>query len=406
MKVLQINAVSGSGSTGSICADIADTLKSDGNEVKIVYGNGKSAYPDSVRAGSDLSVKVNAAYARISGLGGYFAPIETKKIIDIIKSFSPDIVHLHNLHANYVNVHKLLRYLGENNIVTVITLHDCWFFTGKCTHYISESCKKWQSGCGKCPQLKNDIPSLFFDRTAKMWKDKKSDFKKIRNLAVIGVSDWITGEAEKSFLKNAKIVKRIYNWVDLDVFNSRKKIDGENSSLGGSSGEPNKFTIFCASAGWEKGTERFNDLLKLAEIIDSSMQIVAAGRFDEAVTLPPNVIKAGYIKDPAELAEYYRNADVYVHLSRADTFGKVIAEAVACGTPAIVYNATACPEIVSGGCGYAVKCGDINAIVKKCEEIMHMGKKCFSEACRASAERFNKDLLIKETIDVYKELLK
>lgn len=119
------------------------------------------------------------------------------------------------------------------------------------------------------------------------------------------------------------------------------------------------------------------------------MQIVAAGRFDEAVTLPPNVIKVGYIKDPAELAEYYRNADVYVHLSRADTFGKVIAEAIACGTPAIVYNATACPEIVSGDCGYAVKCGDINAIVKNVKRLCIWAK---NASARPAAHR-RKDLI-------------
>lgn len=401
MRVLQINAVSGSGSTGRICADIADKLKSDGHEVKIVYGNGGSTYHESVRIGSDISVKINAAYARISGLNAHAAFKGTKQIINIIESFSPDIVHLHNLHGNYVNVPRLLDYLGKNDMATVITLHDCWPFTGKCTHYTSIGCRKWENGCGKCLKLKDDIPSLFFDRTHRMWKEKKVGFEGVPKFAVIGVSDWITNEAKRSFLGNAKIIKRIYNWIDFDIFNA----ESHNGELPKFIND-DKFTIFCASAGWENGSDRLNDLLKLAEKIDSSMQIVVAGKIDESVILPENITAVGYISEPQELAEYYREADVYVHLSREDTFGKVIAEALACGTPAIVYNSTACPEIVSDGCGYVVECGDTSAVAKQCAEIQKHGKEAYSKHCSSVASaRFDKTTLINETVDTYKELL-
>ena len=398
MRVVEINAVCGSGSTGRICTDIADALKESGDQVKIIYGNQNSTYPESVRVGSQISLKANALFARISGLNGYFALRETKKIIKIIKDFSPDIVHLHNLHANYVNVPKLLNFLSENNIATVVTLHDCWFFTGKCTHYISSGCKKWENGCRGCPRLKQDIPSLFFDRTEKMWLDKKNGFEKLKNLGVIGVSDWITNEAKKSFLKNAKIIKRIYNWIDLEIFNTKPQNNVNKNE---------KFTVFVASAGWENGSERFNDLLKLAKKIPDNMQIVAAGNFEDSATLPSNIAKVGYISDSKIMANYYRNSDVYVHLSRADTFGKVIAEALACGTPAVVYNSTACPEIVGDGCGYVVNCGDINSILKYCLKIQKNGKEFYSEKCRLFAKsRFDKKVLTEETLDLYKELLK
>ena len=397
MRVVEINAVCGSGSTGRICTDIADALKESGNQVKIIYGNGNSTYPESVRVGSQISLKANALFARISGLNGYFALRETKKIIKTIKDFSPDIVHLHNLHANYVNVPKLLNFLGENSIATVVTLHDCWFFTGKCTHYISSGCGKWENGCRECPRLKQDIPSLFFDRTEKMWLDKKNGFEKLKNLGVIGVSDWITNEAKKSFLKNAKIVKRIYNWIDLEIFNTKPQNNVNKNE---------KFTVFVASAGWENGSERFNDLLKLAKKIPDNMQIVAAGNFENSATLPSNIVKVGYISDSKIMANYYRNADVYVHLSRADTFGKVIAESLACGTPAVVYNSTACPEIVGDGCGYVLETGNIGEIINKCLEIQKNGKEFYSEKCRSFAKsRFDKGALIEQILNLYKELI-
>ena len=144
MKVLLINAVCDSGSTGKICTDIADELIKYSHKVRIIYGNGRSAYPKAFRVGSDLSVKVNALYARVSGYTAHGAFFETKQIIKEIESFKPDVVHLHNLHANFVNLKKLLDYLAEYNIATAITLHDCWFFTGKCTHYHSIGCTKWR----------------------------------------------------------------------------------------------------------------------------------------------------------------------------------------------------------------------------------------------------------------------
>jgi hypothetical protein len=50
----------------------------------------------------------------------------------------------------------------------------------------------------------------------------------------------------------------------------------------------------------------------------------------------PHVHFAG-IKTPAELARYYRAADVFVFPSLTDTFGLVLLEALACGTPVAAF---------------------------------------------------------------------
>ena len=50
----------------------------------------------------------------------------------------------------------------------------------------------------------------------------------------------------------------------------------------------------------------------------------------------PHVQFAG-IKTPAELARYYRAADVFVFPSLTDTFGLVMLEALACGTPVAAF---------------------------------------------------------------------
>ena len=77
-----------------------------------------------------------------------------------------------------------------------------------------------------------------------------------------------------------------------------------------------------------------------------------------------------------------------MQLSKQETFGKVVAEALACGTPAIVYNSTASPELIQEGCGYSIDIEDEGKmIVEKIEAVKKLGKSYFSLNCRQKAIR-------------------
>jgi glycosyltransferase involved in cell wall biosynthesis len=60
----------------------------------------------------------------------------------------------------------------------------------------------------------------------------------------------------------------------------------------------------------------------------------------------PDVVFAG-MKHGAELASYYQRADVFVFPSRTDTFGLVLAEAMACGTPVAAYPVRGPMDVVT-----------------------------------------------------------
>jgi len=62
----------------------------------------------------------------------------------------------------------------------------------------------------------------------------------------------------------------------------------------------------------------------------------------------PSVHFAGYVPD-AELPDYYAAADVFVFHSTYETFGVVLAEAMAAGKPIVSVNSTAIPEVISDG---------------------------------------------------------
>ena len=55
------------------------------------------------------------------------------------------------------------------------------------------------------------------------------------------------------------------------------------------------------------------------------------------------------VKQGQELAEYYANADVFVFTSQADTFGIVIIESLACGTPVAAYPVAGPKDILIQG---------------------------------------------------------
>ena len=54
-------------------------------------------------------------------------------------------------------------------------------------------------------------------------------------------------------------------------------------------------------------------------------------------------------KTGKELADYYRQADIFVFPSRADTFGVVMIESIACGTPVAAYPVTGPVDIIQEG---------------------------------------------------------
>lgn len=401
MKVVQINAVCDTGSTGRICRELNEAVIRHGYKGIVLYGNGSSNYQFAYGVSGKYGVKCHGLLSRILGKNAAYSPFSTKKIVNILKIYKPDIVHLHNLHGNYVNLKPLLEYLSEEDIPTVLTLHDCWFFTGKCTHYTTIGCTRWQTGCHHCPQLKENIPSWFFDRTGEMWQEKKRLFAAIPRLAVIGVSDWITNEAKQSFLNDAVILKRIHNWIDLSVFYPRGK------EFAGAFGiSEDKYSILCIGSGWSKKNDKTKYLLQLAQMLPKNYEIILAGTVPFADHLPENIKTVGYISSAEELAKLYSACDVYVHLSREDTFGKVIAEAIACGTPAVVFDSTACPEIVGDGCGQVVPAGDLGAMLHAAISIAEQDKTAWERICVTyAAEQFSKDKLIEETMQLYQQVI-
>ncbi|MFW6015401.1 MAG: glycosyltransferase [bacterium] len=401
MKVVQINETCGTGSIGRTTAEMAIELERRGNECVVAYASGDPNYNNVVKIGTDFDHKVHAILSRVFGTQGYFSLRATRKFINKLEDIGPDVVHLRNLHSNYINLQLLFNYLAEKNIATVITLHDCWVFTGKCTYYVPANCKKWQKSCGNCPLKYKDTvnPTFFFDRSNKCLSDKKKWLDQIPRLAVVGVSKWVTNEASKSILADRKPVV-IYNWIDMDIFKPKESCLRKRHDLS------SKFVILMVSSNISK-KKGYNVMIELSRSLSDVYQIVVVGKNRNNLEIPDNVIHIPHTNDANQLAEYYSMADVCVNTTKYETFGKVTAEALCCGTPVIVYNNTASPELVGENCGYVVENNDIEGIIFALEKIKSDGKKHYSQNCITFARKnFNKDKAIDSYLDIYNELIK
>lgn len=404
MKVLQINTVCSQGSTGRNACEIAQTLESKGVETVIAYGQYVSDAPQAYKFGFRVENIIHSALSRLTGRQGMFSYFGTKALIKKIREFSPDIIHMGNLHGNYVNIRLLFKYIAKKNIPVVMTAHDCWLYTGNCAHYISEGCTRWETGCGNCPQVRAYPPSLFIDSGKKMYNIKKKLYDAVPNMTVVAVSDWILSEINRSMLRDKKTL-RIYNWIDMDVFCPR-----EGRAVCEKYGIPGDKKIILGVAGRFSPAKGIYDFLALAAKTDDSVRIVLVGKDDAATAetvWPENIIRIPYTENTGELAALYSAADCFLNLSSAESFGKTTAEALCCGTPVIVYNTTACPELVGDGCGKVAELHDIDGLYRAVNEILKNGKSDYSEKCIAFAkENFSKEKNIDEYYKIYCETLK
>lgn len=397
MRIMQINAVCANLSTGRTTKEFALSLQARGHETSVVYSEGVLDYSEGYHMKNRVDKKIHALCSRVTGLVGYFSKRETRKLLRYISEWRPDIVRLGNLHGNFIHIPLLLKFLSEKEIAVEVTLHDCFWFTGKCCHYTITGCYRWKGQCGKCPRVHRDNKSWFFDRTKKMLWEKKTYFNSMKKLAVIGVSKWVTEQAKQSLLSEASYVGHIYNWIDVGLF----KYTPSDVRL--TLGLKDKFIVLGVSSAWSfaKG---LGDFIALAKELEEVV-FVMLGKMNES-DLPSNIISLPPTDSIGKLVEIYSMADVFFNPSIEETFGKVTAEALACGTPAIVYDTTGSPELIGENCGFVVELNDLEAVKNSIRNIMHKGKASYSQYCREFAvNNFEKEKNIEKRLNIYKKIL-
>lgn len=394
MKVLQINATYGSGSTGKICYSVAKLMDKENIENLTLYSQGELKAENAVKIKNKNYYKIQALKSRIFGNYGFNSSSATKEIIRQIKEFSPDIVHLHNIHGHNVNLKTLFTFFKKNPQIKLFwTFHDCWAFTAYCPHYTMAKCYKWQSECSHC-KLRKEY-SWFFDKSKKLFNRKKELFTGL-NLTIVTPSEWLAGEVKKSFMKDYP-VKVINNGIDLSVFKPTESNFREKHGIGN-----DKFLLSGVAFGWgeRKGLDVF---IELSRRLDKNKYaiVLVGGNAETDKLLPKDIISIHRTQNQTELAEIYTACDLFVNPTREENYPTVNMESIACGTPVITFKTGGSPEIINEKTGAVVDCDDINGLIKEIERI-RKERPFTKEDCVLRAEEFDADKKFKEYIELYK----
>lgn len=397
IKLLQINSCN-FGSTGNIMINISKTAEEYGYISYVAYANSrtnkKKPFDNSILIGSILERNIHLQLAYHTGRNGCFSNYGTKKFLKKVDEIKPDIIHLHNLHNCYINLEELFKYIKERDISVVWTLHDCWAFTGQCSHFTTIKCQKWKSSCCKCPQYKM-YPESKIDKTRIMYELKRKWFTGVENLTIITPSKWLANRVKESFLKGYP-VKVINNGIDLSIFkpsnsNFRKKFKLENKKI-----------LLGVANPWtkRKGLDIFG---RLARELDENYKIVLVGLSQVQIKkLPQNILGLEKINNAKELAKIYSTADYFINPSEEETMGLVTVEAIACGTPAIVSNFTAVPEMINSKCGVIVNNENDDGFF---DVIKGLKSNFIQEDCLQWARNFEMKAKFSEYMNVYKMIM-
>jgi glycosyltransferase involved in cell wall biosynthesis len=401
-KLLLINSILNTGSTGRITEEIGILASRSGFQTSAAHGNFvRNSELNVLKIGSKISVFFHGVESRLFDNHGFASRKATRDFITELEQNIPDIVHLHNIHGYFLNVEILFNFLKKNNIPIVWTFHDCWPFTGHCSYFDGVNCNKWETVCNKCPN-KAGYPKTYFDFSERNFLKKKNSFTGHNNLTIVTPSAWLAQLVKKSFLQEYP-VKVINNGVDIEIFKpyfSQKTV--EKYKL-----QPFSKIVLGVASTWDK-RKGLSDFIELSLKLPKDVRIVLVGlRKAQLNEIPAKITGIPRTENASELAELYSMAHVFVNPTYVDNFPTTNIEALACGTPVVTYKTGGSPESIDNETGLVVEKGDLNGLYFSLMSLLEMGKTYFSDLCRKRAvEYYDKNNKFLEYIDLYKQILK
>ena len=373
MKILLVDVNCKNSSTGKIVYDLYEKLNADGMEAAICYGRGPLVKEKNIfKFGLDFETCFHAGLSRLTGLNGCFSLFSTLRLINFVKKFKPDVIHIHELHAYFINIKKFLNFIKKLKAKIVWTFHCEYMYTGKCGH--SNECDKWKIECKKCPLLHSYPKSLFFDFTKRMFGTKKNVLSNL-DFTIVTPSNWLLNRVKESFLKDKKALV-IHNGIDTtNLFFPRE--DSEIQSLKDKyklNGKRIVLSVAPDIMSENKGGEKVIEISK--SFINTDVQFVLVGIKNE-FSAPNNVTLIKRTSNQVELAHWYSMANVFLICSKRENFPTTCLEAVCCGTPIVGFDAGGAKETAPYPFGKFVEYGDIDSAVKEIETFLSLKSKPF-----------------------------
>ncbi len=280
--------------------------------------------------------------------------------------WTADVVHLHIIHG--LPGFSLLQIpLMSRLKPTVWTWHDPWILSGHCIY--SLDCELWKTGCPRCPDITLPL-AVSRDSSAANWRLKRFVLRHTKGVIVVA-SEWMRRRVEESGIAPHLQCVVIPLGVDMDVFRPHDRAESRRA-LGI---DADAHVVAFRDAGTE---DRFKNSALVVEALrrysptrktyvlcfqtsETARQL--AGQYE--------LIDLGWVRTAEEAAVAYAASDLFLMPSRAEAFGMMAVEAMACGIPVIVADGTALPEVVKAPeVGVSVRQGDPLALARAVESML------------------------------------
>ena len=323
-----------------------------------------------------------------------------------------DIVHCFNLHGGYFDL-RVLPHISRRCPV-ILDLCDAWLLSGHCAH--SLDCDRWKTGCGSCPDLAR-YPAVRRDGTAFNWRRKQQLFAK-SSFHVTAPSQWLIERARESMLAPAMTESRVIpTGVDRLIFHPGDK---RQARAGMGLPQDARILLFAANLFHRNPYKDFDTVAEAVAALGTrshheKVLLVALGGAGESRCVGDAEIRfVPHVDRLEDVATYYRAADMYLHAAHADTFPRVILEALACGIPAIATGVGGIPEQIRalGSCadptGLVVPPADAAAMAAAVEHLLANPVLCRTlgeNAARDAAVRFDLERQVDVYLDWYERLI-
>lgn len=329
--------------------------------------------------------------------------ISTFKITEMKAYMDADILNFHGFRSdfNYLALPALTR-----DKPGVFTLQDIWPFTGHCA--VTYDCERWKIGCGKCPYL-DAPPPIRRDGTRWEWKLKKWAYSH-SNLAIVTLCNEVTERAKQSMLKRLPIYQ-IPSGIDTQVY---EPLDPAQCRALLGIPRNKKVVMFSAldmSQHWKGGDLLMEALHSLPGSLKSETLLLLLGNKGGAIAQSAGipVLSLGYISNDRLKAIAYSAADLFVSPSRAEAFGLVALESLACGTPVVAFGVGGALELVRPGLtGYLAEpenaqdlCNGIIQLLGDESVGIAMGER----GRKLVLEEYNCELYVQRYVALYRHLL-
>lgn len=195
--------------------------------------------------------------------------------------------------------------------------------------------------------------------------------------------------------------------VDSHIFSDKFRSDEMRNRL--TAGQPDKtLLLFVGRVAAEKQIEQIRAVLE--NVPNTHLAIVGDGPHRpklEQHFAGTSVTFAGYLKG-AELSKAYASSDIFVFPSAIETFGLVVAEAMAAGLPVVASRVGGVPELIDSGVnGFIFEVNDEAQMIADVRELADdpARRATMGEAARSTVLNLTWDKINDELLDDYRWII-